>query len=297
MKEFFDLEDEKEQILIEPLFRTLNKEEEYDLLHRWCKNKDDSARSKLFICNRALVVMVAKKIYNSTAKNYIYRSSCLIQLEDLIQEGYKGLHDAIERFSLEKKCRFSTYAVPNIRKHIYQYITDNYSAICGPYMTRRIMEYNAARNKLEKILGRAPKINELAIELNCTLKFMSKTVSAANMSESIIDIDGLIKTDEAGTKTALFASWDPTPEELILENETKIEQQKKIDKLPEALKVLSKEERIVICMKFGIGCNSDYTRTAIGKRIGITRFNLCILEDLEKTALNKLKQFYDSKKH
>ena len=78
----------------------LTKEEEISLLER-AKNGDEEAKNKLIEANQRLVIHVAQKYQNSITN---------MELGDLIQEGNFGLKKAIERFDLDKECKFSTYA-------------------------------------------------------------------------------------------------------------------------------------------------------------------------------------------
>lgn len=92
----------------------LTKEEEISLLER-AKNGDEEAKNKLIEANQRLVIHVAQKYQNSITN---------MELGDLIQEGNFRLKEAIERFDLNKECKFSTYAYWRIRQKITKAISN-----------------------------------------------------------------------------------------------------------------------------------------------------------------------------
>ncbi|MFW6161936.1 MAG: sigma-70 family RNA polymerase sigma factor, partial [Planctomycetota bacterium] len=75
----------------------LTAEDERTLARRVAKG-DEEARQRMISSNLRLVV--------SIAKNYVNRG---LPFADLIAEGNIGLLKAVERFSADADCRFSTY--------------------------------------------------------------------------------------------------------------------------------------------------------------------------------------------
>lgn len=69
------------------------------------------ARKKVGECNCRLIVRIAKK-YQSKA----------VSINDLIQEGYIGLNEAIDNFNPDKEVPFPHYAAWWIRVHITRYL-------------------------------------------------------------------------------------------------------------------------------------------------------------------------------
>ena len=72
--------------------------------------ESEEARERIIKCNQRFVISAAKKWQNGS--NFM----------DIVNEGNIGLMTAIEKFDINKKQRFLTYAVFWIRKAINEYI-------------------------------------------------------------------------------------------------------------------------------------------------------------------------------
>lgn len=77
-------------------------------------NRGNLARDRLTTSNLRLVV--------SIAKNYVGRSD--LELLDLIQEGSRGLMDAVERYDYRRGFKFSTYATWWIHQRVSRAMAD-----------------------------------------------------------------------------------------------------------------------------------------------------------------------------
>ena len=106
--------------------RQLTPAEQHDLAAR-IKAGDQVAREALIVANLRLVANIARRYYSYGAT-----------LDDLIQEGSRGLIYAVERYDPEThNTRFSTYASYWIRNTIQRAIAANFSLIRVPdYMFR-----------------------------------------------------------------------------------------------------------------------------------------------------------------
>ena len=154
----------------------LNKEEEISLLER-AKNGDEEAKNKLIEANQRLVIHVAQKYQNSITN---------MELGDLIQEGNFGLKKAIERFDLDKECKFSTYAYWWIRQKITRAISNKERIIRLPvYLVEKIKDLHNAIYKLTVKLNREPTEEEIAREMNLSIDGVRKIKKYAQDSMSL----------------------------------------------------------------------------------------------------------------
>jgi RNA polymerase sigma factor for flagellar operon FliA len=81
---------------------------------RWKENGDKAAFEKLMTLYADLVPIIVKK--------YFYRYQNHPEFDDLISEGYLGLHDAMKKFDYTRGLQFETYASHRIRGAIIDYI-------------------------------------------------------------------------------------------------------------------------------------------------------------------------------
>jgi len=97
-----------------------NKEKQSKLIKKWREHGDQHALNLLISSNKRLVTSMAIKIRSS---NYD------IELEDLIQEGYIGMMDAVRKFDPDKGASFSSYACYSIRNRINKFLMSNKSLL------------------------------------------------------------------------------------------------------------------------------------------------------------------------
>ena len=117
-------------------------------------------RSHLVAGNLRLVAAVLKKLSISS-----------MPWEDLMQHGAISLQKAVESFDPTKKVRFSTFGVPVIRGDLIRALENFSNEIRKPsHVWVKMRSYNKVENELCFVLGRAPSIEEMAVELGITVQ-------------------------------------------------------------------------------------------------------------------------------
>ncbi|NPV88679.1 sigma-70 family RNA polymerase sigma factor [Coprothermobacteraceae bacterium] len=191
------------------------------LLEKYARTRDPRIRDALFV------------LYRPLADSVVYRfAPYQLDREDLKQEAYRALVDAIERFNPDFGTLFETFAVPTILGNLKRYLRDHGWAVNVP---RSLVDlaYQVQKRlpELREKLGRDPSIKEIAAELGVQEDDLAE-VLAVMAAKNTSSIDREISSDS-----------DTTGEELIgllqernLEDEALLEIS--IDQLPEPEKFI-----------------------------------------------------------
>ncbi len=245
----------------------LTAEEEIELSYR-IADGDEAARQTMINANLRLVVKIARKYMNRG-----------LPLDDLIEEGNLGLIHAVGKFDAAHECRFSTYATWWIRQNIERGIMNLARTIRVPvHVGKEINNMNRSTNQLRSMLGREPTENEIALKLGksrARVQELRKAVLPTNSADQTL----------AGTEE--FTVYD------IIEDCGAKQPCEQLDKHIQSqlvegwLSFLSKKERDVMMLRYGIGNSHDpWTLEAIGEHMGVTRERI---RQIQVAALTKLR--------
>ena len=103
-------------------------------------------------------------------------------LDDLVQVGYVGLLNAIDRFDPRRGTRFVAFAAPTIIGEVKRYFRDKGWPIHVPRdLQERALAISQHAERFSIELGRSPTVVELARALGCTLE---QAVEAIHVSDS-----------------------------------------------------------------------------------------------------------------
>lgn len=229
---------------------------------------DKAARNKMIESNLRLVVKIAKR--------YINRG---LPFLDLIEEGNLGLIKAVERFSLAKECRFSTYATWWIRQAIERALVNQSRTIRLPvHVSDDINRMLKNTRSLSQTLQREPTVQEIAEAMNAKVHYVRRLMTLLRRTCSIETPIGdgndyfLIDTIEDISMTS--------PSEL-LENISRYEM------ISENLDCLTENEQRILTLRFGLDDKEPQTLDTIGQSFGVTRERI---RQIEAKSLEKLKR-------
>ena len=226
-----------------------------------------AAREHLIKANTRLVVSIAKR--------YMGRGIAFL---DLIQEGNLGLMKGVEKYDYKRGFRFSTYATWWIRQTITRSIADQGRTIRVPvHMIDRIHHIYKTNHELEQKLGRTPIVEELAEELNMSVKKVQWILKVSWLPLSLESPVG----DDEESELGMFIEdeFSPTPLQSAYQSMLK-------EKLSEVLSTLSPREARVLEMRFGLGDGNAYTLEEVGQKFGLTRERI---RQIEGKALRRLR--------
>jgi RNA polymerase primary sigma factor len=226
-------------------------------------------KNRIITANLRLVVSIAKK--------YQHRGLSLI---DLIDEGNIGLIEAIDRFDYTRGFKFSTYSTWWIRQSIIKAIANKGRLIRVPiHMLNTIKKCYYVTKQLTQKYGREPTAAEISEKLGVSEEKVLKILHIAQEPSSLevpvnpdssSELGDLIVDSESGEheNVVFFIAL----QELIRQ----------------VLNKLSKREKQIIELRFGLDGEGPYTLEETGKIIGITRERV---RQIQNNALKKLKNF------
>ena len=231
------------------------------------ETKDKKYRNKVIEDNLGLVYRIVNKYYDGD--------------EDLYQEGVFGLATAIEKFDLNKKIEFSTYANFWIFQKVSRAYGYNRSLLSIPF--NKYTLYSSAKKAalvLEQKYGREATEEEIAKFLNASEEDVKEVLICYQTPASL---DKTFNCEEEKDNFYSILGLTPSFESMLIDD---ITYKEIVEKL---FSTLDDKEKEVIKLRYGFYNDKRYTLEEIAKRIGRT---LERARQIEKVALQKMKRYF-----
>lgn len=250
----------------------LSPEEEKELIQK-VKNGDEEAFKKIIVANQKLVVKEALKYYFKE-DNFL----------DLVNEGNKGLIEALKRFDPARENRFYTYALWWVRSEIRRYLSKNQKIISFPdIFYNNYLNFKKVYFNLNKKLKRRPTEKELAKELDIPEKKVKVLLS---VPDEIVSLDKTDSDDDHPSLSALLPDkTSADPQDTMIGLSTR-------DLVREDVEELTEKEAQVIKLRYGFQEEKDAMKLReIAKQMNMSP------EGIRRIELKALRKLKDKLKH
>lgn len=201
------------------------------------------------------------------------------EIEDLEQEGYLALHDAVEGYCPEFGCKFLTYAGKWIKQRMQRYIHDNGTCIRIPvHKWEKIQQYKKAVNAYHIRFSRRPEKQEIAMIIGVSYQEVLDLEKVMDMAK-IGSIDSTLPDNKETTIGDMVQGSDDV-EGFIL---GRIEQEQLKEVIWPIVDSLSEQQAKVIRCRY----QENKTLKETGKEIGVT---LERVRTIESDSLRELRK-------
>lgn len=248
-----------------------------EILCHLIQQGNKQARQDLCVKNRGLVLKLALKYYHYLGND--------LEMDDLEQAGYMGLLRAAQSFDISMGTSFTTYAVYWIRQSMSRDLVDTGYSIRLPV---HVVEFMNKVTRLEaefenKGIAFEDRVPLIAEALGCREAKIRECIDLRMQYRKIISLNMMVGEDESTT----LCDFVPDVGQLTPEEEAINQIQN--EALRNALNLLSKKERNIIMLRFGINGGRPLTLDEIGTLYNLTRERI---RQIQEKAIRKLRRFH-----
>ncbi len=235
------------------------------------KNGNKQSFDKLVESNLRFVYSIANE-YKDRDKS--------ISMGDLINSGNIGLMKAVTKFDETVGTKFISYAVYWIRQSINQFIYENSGSVRLPVNRIAIKDKIIKTiSELQKELGRDPTNYEI---------YKKTKIDRESISEFFTDCNFKVSFDSYLHEDSISTVGESIPDSSEEEIESAIDLLDMKSSVENALDLLSKREKKIIKMYFGIGDGEEKTLKEISQELGISNERI---RKVKEIALKKLRTY------
>lgn len=231
-----------------------------------CLRSGKRSREKMIYANFRLVIHIARQ-YEGKGLN----------IQDLLQEGSRGLMKSLEKFKPKAGCRFPTYAYWWVRQSIKKAIFQNSRTVRLPENVFGLLKKITDARRLCIQEGHFPTNKELAQRVGIRVE---KLESLLSNTRNPLSIQERAWIDQDVTVQEITADPEVEIPDLV------IAKQMMRQHVHNLLGVLNCRERQIIKFRYGIDDSEPKSLSEIGAMYGITKERV---RQLESRAFDKLK--------
>jgi RNA polymerase sigma-B factor len=181
--------------------------------------------------------------------------------DDVFQVACFGLIKAVDRFDVDRKIEFSTYATPNILGEIKRYFRDKGWAMRVPRGLQELRQSAKEVIRDETVrTGRSPSIQELADALDADVEGVAEALTLGR-AYNTASLDAPVSQDEPEGDTIIDLQADDGSQIEGLEDRLLLQ---------EAIDSLKGQQQQILRLRF----NEGKTQTEIADHIGVSQMHV-----------------------
>lgn len=210
-------------------------------------------------------------------------NNSILNDEDFLSIGILGLHEAIERFEVDRGVKFESYAIPRIRG----IIQDELRRLDWLSRTARkkAHEFIQATDELRKQTGREVSAEEIRQKLNVTPEEYNSYLSAAAAAKASYTLNEASSQNLSDDDDRDLIQEVPDNQNVsILE---KMESEERINFITNFIKTLNERKKLVMTLYY----YENLTFKEIGNMINVSESRVCqihsqVVQELKEKLLN-----------
>ncbi|MGI8541467.1 MAG: SigB/SigF/SigG family RNA polymerase sigma factor [Rubrobacteraceae bacterium] len=220
------------------------------LLVRYHKHGDEHAREQVIQEQLPLAEFLARK--------YAGRGE---PVEDLSQVASMGLIKAVDRFDVDRKIEFSTYATPNILGEIKRHFRDKGWTVRVPRGLQELRQAAKEAIRVETVkTGRSPTMAQLSEKLDADVESVAEALTLGR-AYNTASLDAPVSQSEENGDTIMDLQADENQPIEGIEDKMLLQR---------AMGTLKDQQRQILELRF----NEGKTQTEIADRIGVSQMHV-----------------------
>jgi RNA polymerase primary sigma factor len=217
-------------------------------------------RSRLAMANMRLVAHIAKRFRDRG-----------VSYSDLLQEGFCGLLESIDRFDLTRETKLATYATWWIRQAMQRAVA------AGAYPVRLSPRHLRQLAQDQETASHDPAAGQPAVNPTGSTEMIRRIHTATRPT---VSLDATLDTSSNFSLLQTMSDPDADPSAEIDMDET----------VGRLLEVLRPREQEVLALRFGLGGKSKHSLSQVGKVMSVSKERVRQIQD---RALEKLRESAD----